>query len=293
MIWLTWQQHRLMVLVGGLVLALLVPFLIITGLDVSQAAQATVACPPATAGTCLAQFNQFVTTSPVLLTLSSLPLLVGVFVGAPLVARELEQGTYLLAWTQGAPRRRWLLWKLGLLFGLTGLGFAAVAGMMLWWSAPIAALVGPWPTFEVDGLAPFAYALFALALGIAAGALLRQTVAAMGAAAAIFVGLRLAVAQLRPYFLPPLRAEADGQCSPAGCHSIGAQQYLVDKGWVLQKMLVSKPVTQATTTLVHGLVLYQPSSRFWVFQGMEAGIFVALALGLLLLTLWWLRHRIA
>ncbi len=46
MIWLTWQQHRFMVLVGGLVLVLLVPFLIITGLAVSQEVQAAIACPP-------------------------------------------------------------------------------------------------------------------------------------------------------------------------------------------------------------------------------------------------------
>jgi hypothetical protein len=297
MIWLCWQQHRIMALFGGLVVVLLVPFLIVTGLAVSQAAQAAVACPPATAETCLAEFHQFVSASPVLVTLSSLPLLVGVFIGAPLVARELEQGTYLLAWTQGVPRRRWLLWKLGVLFGLTSLGFAAVAGMMVWWSAPVDATVGPWPTFEVGGLVPFAYAVFALALGIAAGTLLRQTVAAMGAAAAIFVGLRLAVAQLRPDFLPPVRAQVEDLCSGAGrlggCQALGAQSFAVNKGLILQKMPVGKPEAEGATGTVHALVLYQPSDRFWTFQGIEAAIFVALALALIALTLWWMRHRIA
>ena len=219
MIWLSWQQHRVMALIGGLVVVvvvLLVPFLIVTGLAVSQAAQAAVACPPATAQTCLAEFHQLVSASPVLVTLSSLPLLVGVFIGAPLVARELEQGTYLLAWTQGVPRRRWLLWKLGVLFGLIGLGFVALAGLMAWWSAPVDPVVGPWLTFEVRGLVPFAYAFFALSLGVAAGAIVRQTVGAMFAAAAIFVGLRLAVAQLRPHFLPPVRAQVENLCSPGG-----------------------------------------------------------------------------
>ena len=40
-----------------------------------------------------------------------LPALIGVFVGAPLLARELEHGTYRFAWTQGVTRRRWLLSK--------------------------------------------------------------------------------------------------------------------------------------------------------------------------------------
>jgi hypothetical protein len=216
MIWLTWQQHRFMVVVGGLILVLLVPFLIMTGLDVSQAARAAIACvpPPDDPNDCLRTFDTLVQESPVPLVLSSLPLLVGAFIGAPLISRELEQGTYLLAWTQGVPRRRWLLAKLAMLGGLSVLGFAALAGLMAWWSAPVDPLVGPWLTFDARGLVPFAYAFFALALGVAAGAIVRQTVGAMAATAGIFVAVRLAVAQLRPYFLPPLSYQPPNGPSP-------------------------------------------------------------------------------
>src|SRR5262249_48023194 len=101
-----------------------------TGLDVIQVARATTACPlPNTTDDCLRAFSFFVRTSPVLPALSSLPLLVGAFIGAPLVARELDQGTYLLAWTQGVPRQRWLLTKLAMLTGLACLGFAVLAGL--------------------------------------------------------------------------------------------------------------------------------------------------------------------
>src|SRR5215831_13223782 len=272
MIWLTWQQHRFLVLVGGLVLVLLVPFLIMTGLEVSQEAQAAIACPPPTpTNICLSGFATLVRESPALPVLASLPLLLGAFIGAPLVSRELEQGTYLLAWTQGVPRRRWLLAKLAMLGGLSVLGFAALAGLVAWWSAPVDPLVGPWLTFDARGLAPFAYALFALALGVAAGAIVRQTVGAMAATAGIFVALRLAVAQLRPYFLPPLSAQPNGP-SPT---------------W--RSLLVYKGIDKSG----HYLELYQPADRFWTFQGIEAGIFVALALALLVLTVWWLRKRIA
>ena len=137
MIWHPGQQHRFMVFVGGLDMILLVPFLIMTGLDVSQEARAAIACvpPPDDTNLCLRTFETLVHESPVPLVLSSLPLLVGAFIGAPLVSRELEQGTYLLAWTQGVPRRRWLIAKLAMLGGLSVLGFAALAGLMAWWSS--------------------------------------------------------------------------------------------------------------------------------------------------------------
>src|SRR5205807_2271951 len=36
---------------------------------------------------------------------------IGALVGAPLVAREVEQGTHLVTWTQSIPRRRWYVTK--------------------------------------------------------------------------------------------------------------------------------------------------------------------------------------
>jgi hypothetical protein len=283
MIWLTWQQHRFMVVVGGLILVLLVPFLIITGLMVSQEARAAIACvpPPDDTYLCLRTFATLVRESPVPLVLSSLPLLLGAFIGAPLVSRELDQGTYLLAWTQGVPRRRWLLAKLGILLGLSFLGFAALAGLIAWWSAPVDPLVGSWLTFDARGLVPFAYAFFALALGVAAGAISRHVVGAMFATAGIFVALRLAVAQLRPYFLPPLNLQGK-QAGVCTVESVRTLQATCPSLW--QGMAVRK---------VPGQFLYQPGDRFWTFQGIEAAIFVALALALLALTLWWMRHRIA
>jgi hypothetical protein len=115
--------------------------------------------------------------------------------------------------------------------------------------------------------------------------LLRQTVAAMGAAAALFVGLRLAVAQLRPYFLPPVRVQVESLCSARGCQLLSSQGIVANKGLILQRMPVGKPEGEGATVTVHTLLLYQPSDRFWTFQEIEAGIFVALGLALLALTL--------
>ena len=65
------------------------------------------------------------------------PALIGTFWGAPLISRELETGTYRLAWTQSVSRTRWLAVKLG----LAALASMATAGllslMVTWWSSPI------------------------------------------------------------------------------------------------------------------------------------------------------------
>ena len=45
---------------------------------------------------------------------------------------------------------------------------------------------------------------------------------------------------------------------------------------------------------LHGIRLladYQPPDRFWTFQLIEAGVFVALAVALVAGSLWWLQRR--
>ena len=54
------------------------------------------------------------------------PAIIGMFWGAPLVARELETGTFRLAWTQSVTRTRWLAVKLAVVGGISML----VAGLL-------------------------------------------------------------------------------------------------------------------------------------------------------------------
>ena len=65
------------------------------------------------------------------------PALLGAFLGAPLVARELEAGTYRLAWTQSVSRRRWLASKLTLTVGAAAFALGAASLAVTWWSAPL------------------------------------------------------------------------------------------------------------------------------------------------------------
>jgi hypothetical protein len=147
------------------------------------------------------------------------PVLIGLFWGAPLVAREHEAGTLRLAWTQGVTRRRWLLVKLG----LGAAAALAVAGVLsavvTWWAGPIdraAALPGGAEdnlpnhfnpvVFGARGLAPLGYALFGFVLGVAVGVLVRRTLPALAVTLAVFVAVQVAVPlAVRPHYATPDR----------------------------------------------------------------------------------------
>jgi hypothetical protein len=138
------------------------------------------------------------------------PALIGVFWGAPLVARELEAGTHRLVWTQSATRGRWLATKLavGGLLAIASVGLLTLA--VTWWCHPIDAAINAGhpgtgslalsrlrpPIFDARGLAPIGYTAFAYCLGVAAGILTRRTIPAMVLTLAVFVAVQLAVPTL-------------------------------------------------------------------------------------------------
>ena len=165
------------------------------------------------------------------------PAVIGLFWGAPLIARELETGTSALAWNQSVTRNRWLAVKLA----VTGLGAMAVTEglslMQTWWAAPISQAVtdgahaGVAPgrftqlAFDTHGITPAGYAAFAFALGVTAGALIRRTVPAMALTLAIFTALQVALPLwVRPHLAPPVHVVvavpspeiSPGSSGPAG-----------------------------------------------------------------------------
>jgi ABC-2 family transporter protein len=134
------------------------------------------------------------------------PGLLGVFWGAPLVAGELESGSFRLAWTQDVSRARWLASRLA----VTGLAAMAVAGLVswlvTWWAGPLdRAGLDQFGSFDSRGIVPVGYAAFAFTLGVLLGALLRRAVPAMAATLVVFTAARLAFRLLaRPVLLPPV-----------------------------------------------------------------------------------------
>jgi ABC-type transport system involved in multi-copper enzyme maturation permease subunit len=138
----------------------------------------------------------------------AVPGIIGIFWGAPLVARELEAGTFRLAWTQSVTRTRWLRVKLG----LVGLATVAAAGllslMVTWWSSPVdRANVSLYTSFDQRDLVPLGYAAFAFALGVLLGVLIRRTVPALAATLVAFIATRLL---FNHFVLPKLIAPTHG-----------------------------------------------------------------------------------
>jgi hypothetical protein len=253
------------------------------------------------------------------------PALIGMFWGAPLIARELESGTHRLIWTQSVTRRRWLAVKLGLVGGAS----VAVCGLLslavTWWSGPVDRInldrLSSTLIFSERGLVPLGYGAFAFAVGVVLGLLLRRTVPAMAATLAVFTGARFALVSLRPHLLPPIHGtvpltaaniQGVGITSRNGpliatvsVHRPGAwvlssssQPALDSAGKVvygLGKELANATPQSTITTLVrlhlHVLVVYQPASRFWTFQAIETAVFGGVALILVGFCFWWVHRR--
>src|ERR1700693_5463343 len=212
MIWVTWAQHRREALVSGIILSVAAALLVITGLIIladfksSGAANCAPAAGPAVgvfaSGTACEQvlgafFSRWLTlTGAAWVALITLPVLLGVFIAAPLLSREFEQGTYLLAWSQSITKLRWAVVKIGLLAASVVVAATALALLVIWWHGPldVAGFNGPWDAFDIGGAAPIAYATFALALGTLAGLLIRRTVPAMALTLFVFAGVRLLIA---------------------------------------------------------------------------------------------------
>jgi hypothetical protein len=162
-------------------------------------------------GDCLAATRAFLANDRTLHTwlgvvVVVVPGLLGIFWGAPLVAREIETGTFRLAWTQSITRTRWLGVRLGVI-GLASMGVAGLLSLIVtWWASPLdRANLDLFGTFDQRDIVPFGYAAFALALGVIAGILIRRTLPAMVATLVGYVFARIAMTDwLRPHLIVPM-----------------------------------------------------------------------------------------
>jgi hypothetical protein len=329
--WLVWRQYRAQ---GAIALALLAAFaavLVVTGLRIAaQWHSAVNACTAHAAGAsgCLDVSLGGARAQDLIGLTVIVPAVVGFLWGAPLVAQELETGTVNFAWTQSVTRRHWLAVKAGWLLLAAALWGGAVGALATWWSGPRNALYQNQfqpGNFDIQGIVPIGYAVFATALGIAAGALLRQTLVGIAVTIGGFTGVRLLITLVvRQHYMAAVTAyyKLMAGFSPAGPAWVVSEGVIDKSGHVYAGngvfALVNMPVTALpascrgllyaspdSLTRAHlrqvvscvqtagfrGFTTYQPASRYWPFQGIETGIFLALAAGLLALTLVVIRRR--
>ena len=327
MMWLTWRQSRTHMLVIFAALVAIAVVLGSTGPHLTQLFQSDIAA-------CLAQsgnnacsndtLNAFADNYALLQhllgdALIAAPGLIGAFWGAPLVASELEAGTHRLIWNQSVTRTRWLAIKVGLI----GLASAVAAGvfslMLTWWSSPLdrvnANRIAP-TVFDQRGIDPIGWAIFAFALGVTAGVLLRRTLPAMATTLALFTTARIVWPLfIRQRLLPPKHQAVSVGTAPFDWVGVSAgpnspmEVHISQPGaWILSERTVNAaghqvpgsvlfplcPPTADGAGLKHApdscfiqhliqlgynrtLLTYHPAARFWPLQWMETGILTTVA----------------
>ena len=338
MTWLTWRQFRVQALTAAAALAGFAILLAATGPHLASlyAASAITDCHGGSCVTAPVAFlNRLQATSPypvvyvlgIGLVLAA-PAVIGIFWGAPLIARELETRTFTLAWNQSITRTRWLVVKLT----LTGLAAMAVTEalslMYAWWADPIGKATGLGAStsvfnggrfssliFATHGITPLGYAAFAFALGAATGVLFRRALPAMAVTLAIFAAAQIAMPLgIRPHLIPPDRTIATIESVDLDFGSLTATVVPGLPGaWILSSGAVN-PAGHTVGTLpaacagsygskapnpgqcmesrgYREAITYEPASRYWPLQWIETGIFLALALALAGFCFWRLGRR--
>ena len=317
MTWLTWRQHRVQLYIAAALLAAFAVVIVITGQDIAaQFRSATASCA---AGHGCRQLGGLFMGSHVVgfLVIATLaaPLLVGMFWGAPLVAAELDTGTARFAWMQSVTRKRWLAVEVGWMLLAAAIWGAAISVLVTWWSGPDNAqqLDAFKPgRFDLMGTVPVAYALFAMALGIAAGALLRRVLPAIAVTLAGFIAARaLITLLLRPHYMSAVTVfyNVVSGYTPKGSYWQLSQGILGPNGQPVPQpdnvpyafgipltslpascaplgRGASNPTPACAQALSHfrAFLTYQPADRYWTFQGIETGIFLALTAALIAVT---------
>jgi hypothetical protein len=323
MAWVVWRRFRTTLIASIGVLAVLAIYLVIHGEQMRSAYSKFLACQPANSASCNFVWQNFRNMYGgggfVVIVLLFLPGLIGAFAGAPLLARELETGTFRYAWTQGIGRMRWAVTVV-----LTGaLAVAVLVGLfgilVSWHDGPLFA-GGLIPRlrpagFPTMGIATAGWALVGYALGVFIGVLWRRVIPTLATALAVWFGLALLTAnELRPHYLAPIKTTSmdfsgqsiivsqwwtkGGVRVASGAlnsvlNAVGLQQ-LGGSGKVTVQPNSPTTVDPVQYLLQHGfrqVTAYQPGSRYWTFQWIEFGWLLALSLALIAAALWLLRRR--
>ena len=254
MTWLTWRQFRALSITAIVALAAIAIVLGATGPHLaSMYASSGI---PGCRATCTFRATNFlglvngiypaVYTAGVAAVILA-PALIGIFWGAPLIAREIETGTFRLAWTQTITRSRWLGSKLA----VPGLAAMAVTeGLSLmysWWAAPIteAARLAPganFPTgmgpfsllaFDAHGIVPLGYAAFAFTLGVTTGTFVRHSLPAMAITLAVFALVQVAMPLgIRPHLFAPIHQNVSVATRFSGQESVAGDTFTLTPDYI-------------------------------------------------------------
>ncbi|MCO1578399.1 hypothetical protein M8C13_21855 [Crossiella sp. SN42] len=312
--WVTWRQYRWLVLGTALAVAAVSGFLLWSHFAASGLPPCGNACPDGGASPGLEAIARRVglLEYPVLLFAG----LVAAFWGAPLLSQEYEHRTHLWAWTQDVSPTRWLSTRLlalcatlTVLTGLLGLTGTLVTQYL---HSQDSSAFHPYQSMSFDLWPPLqiGYVLFGFALGVAVSAVARRTVIAMLVTVLGFAAVRVFVAEfLRPHYLTPLRQATPlgQQAKLEGANLITGTGYLHTSGATMpqngelvaecRKLAEQVSPSNATYSQVQAEMSkcltergwtqtyldYQPDARVLPIQLVETGLYLGLAIVLLVL----------
>jgi hypothetical protein len=315
-IWATWRMHRSIYFAAIGIAAAFAVWLIVTG-TMEQHAWATFTshrCStnyPGSSEACMNSLSASGHFSSVNAALcGALPVILGLVLGAPLVAGEFQQNTNRMAWTQSITKTRWLLSKI-VVGTLVTVGIVGAFAPLIWWWTDAAQRgdhIQP-SNFDISGFVGVSYALFALMLGVALGALIRRIGWAFAVGLPIFALVRLGVRNyIRPDLVPPTVVTVNAWAPVgntdwylnAGFVPIGSSAPASGQAWSSNDLVMETCQDGSNAGSdkslhsgshcekihhVHYVMQFQPPSHFWALQAAESGIFLGLACGLLALSL--------
>jgi hypothetical protein len=328
--WVTWRQHRIPLLGTAVFLGALAVAMWLAGRQLHSAYAAAVAacqapnsvsCPSAT--TAFDGTNGFLANGGIL---QAVPVLIGAFAGTPVLARELETGTFRYAWTQGFGRWRWTLAKLVPLAIILAIAAGLFSLLLNWYYQPYFNAANqnlgleqmtPFypPLFGLRGVGYAAWTLAAFSIGALAGMLIRRVVPAIAATLAAYSALAFATGGfLRQHYLAPvvtssLTVPGSGSAWVIGQWWTKGGRFAFAGGppdRLIRQFCPNGPpgpvgprgkpklVSLGECLTSHGytqLTSYQPAGRFWAFQWIEAGWLLALSALLIAVTVWLVRRR--
>jgi ABC-type transport system involved in multi-copper enzyme maturation permease subunit len=327
MIWLTWRQFRTQAVAAVAALAAVAIYLVYLGSRIRADYADVLGCEPSDCIVARHAFDDAYSGQLALvgLLLIGAPALIGIFWGAPLITRELEEKTDRLVWNQSVTRTRWLATKLVFLT-LAGVAVTGLYSLLLTWSASrydqfIGDRFGA-VNFASRNVAPLGYAAFAFVLGTVIGLIARRTLLAMALTLAVFAAVQLLVSNVvREHLMTPVTSnvafseDAMSRSDAFGMNERGATiiGYTMPGAWSLtdeakvlnadgtpytlqqaqacQKGLPKENMACTAGQNLHFNYTHQPADRYWPFQWIELSAYLAIALLLAAFGFWWIRYR--
>ncbi|GAA4923965.1 hypothetical protein LX16_5349 [Stackebrandtia albiflava] len=272
MTWLAFRQQRLSLIVSAMILG---PLLVISGL---------IWLWPATVPEALTE-TLAVDYAYVSVFMLMLPPLLGTFTGAPLFAREFEQGTFVFGVTQSVSIHRWV-WTKVAVAAVPFLALLAVVGVTSAYARDGLPVRGfgffSTPGFETHGVILGAYGFMAFGLAAALGIVLRNTVAAMALTVLLYVVIALVVGGMRSYDIDtrtvtvPFTEASENPAATAFAHaarSTGGVSFLDEEGREVTGRYYECGTACVMPTEVS--ISYTSMSSYFALQAQEALVYTA------------------